>query len=179
MECVYSFPNRFLKNLKSLMTTYGLHLQVDKRGLPVPSQPATSSFGGATGGMLKGLLMRRQSSQVSPGGAGTPIDAAGDVAAASSPEFATSPGLSPGGSAQSPGGQVLLPGEVAREPVYGDPTQDQGDEVRFYVELTKLDGLKDTYSIDIRRLKGNLRSYKFLYDYITQCVSFFIYLRCE
>lgn len=150
---------------------------MDKRGLPVPSQPASSSFGGATGGMLKGLLMRRQSSQVSPGGGGptTPIDAAADAVTASSPDFATSPALSPGGSAQSPGGQVLLPGEVAREPVYGDPTQDQGDEVRFYVELTKLDGLKDTYSIDIRRLKGNLRSYKFLYDYITQCVSFFFF----
>lgn len=59
---------------------------------------------------------------------------------------------------------------MVREPVYGDPTQDQGDEVRFYVELTKLDGLKDTFSIDIRRLKGNLRSYKFLYDCITECV---------
>ena len=59
---------------------------------------------------------------------------------------------------------------MVRETVYGDPTQDQGDEVRFYVELTRLDGLKDTYSIDIRRLKGNLRSYKFLYDCITECV---------
>jgi protein-serine/threonine kinase len=120
---------------------------VDKRGLPVPSQ---SSFGGATGGKLKGLLMRRQSSQVS-GDAETP-----------SPEMTTSPILSPGRSPQ--------PGEMVREPVYGDPTQDQGDEVRFYIELTKLDGLKDTYSIDIRRLKGNLRSYKFLYDCITECV---------
>ncbi|KAF8260293.1 hypothetical protein EI94DRAFT_1749033 [Lactarius quietus] len=107
---------------------------VDKRGLPIPSQ---STFGGATGGMLKGLLMRRQSSQVSNGA----------DPEASSPEITPSP---------------LVP-----EPVYGDPSQDQGDEVRFYVELTKLDGLKDTYSIDIRRLKGHLRSYKFLYDYIT------------
>ena len=41
-------------------------LQVDKRGLPVPSQ-STSSFGSSTGGMLRGLLMRRQSSQVSTG----------------------------------------------------------------------------------------------------------------
>jgi hypothetical protein len=68
-----------------------------------------------------------------------------------------------------PGGRSPQ-GEMMRETVYGDPTQDQGDEVRFYVELTKLDGLKDTYSIDIRRLKGNLRSYKFLYDCITECV---------
>ncbi|KAJ7440132.1 hypothetical protein FB451DRAFT_1344127 [Mycena latifolia] len=39
-----------------------------------------------------------------------------------------------------------------------------GDEVRFSVELTRLDRLKDMYSLDIRRLKGNLKSYKFLYD---------------
>ncbi|KAH9020245.1 hypothetical protein EDB84DRAFT_1441880 [Lactarius hengduanensis] len=113
-----------------------LLLQVDKRGLPLPSQ---STFGGATGGMLKGLLMRRQSSQVS-----------GNADAdASSPEITPSPILSPGGVPQSPGGQVVSPGELGPEPVYGDPSQDQGDEVRFYVELTKLDGLKDTYSIDI------------------------------
>ena len=73
------------------------------------------------------------------------------------------------GSPVLPGGGrgVVSPGEFAPT-VYGDPNQDQGDEVRFYVELTKLDGLKDTYSIDIRRLKGNLRSYKFLYDCITE-----------
>jgi len=104
--------------------------------------------------MLKGLLMRRQSSQVS-----------GD-AEPSSPEIMASPVLSSGSG--SAGGRT--PGEMATEPIYGDPNQDQGDEVRFYVELTKLDRLKDTFSIDIRRLKGNLRSYKFLYDCITECV---------
>jgi len=106
--------------------------------------------------MLKGLLMRRQSSQVS-----------GETEAPS-PEIATPPILSPGGVVQSPGGRGHPPGEMAPQTMYGDPNQDQGDEVRFYVELTKLDGLKDTYSIDIRRLKGNLRSYKFLYDCITE-----------
>lgn len=57
---------------------------------------------------------------------------------------------------------------VAGEPVYGDTVQDQGDEVRFSVELTKIDGLLGTYSLDIRRLKGNLRSYKFVYDTLRQ-----------
>jgi hypothetical protein len=52
---------------------------------------------------------------------------------------------------------------------YGDPTQDAGDEVRFSVELTRIDRLNDTYSLDIRRLKGNLRSYKFLYDTLREC----------
>ena len=50
--------------------------------------------------------------------------------------------------------------------LYGSPTEDLGDEVRFSVELTRLGGLNDTYSLDIRRLKGNLRSYKFIYDTI-------------
>ncbi|KAG9125931.1 hypothetical protein FRC07_005537 [Ceratobasidium sp. 392] len=50
------------------------------------------------------------------------------------------------------------------EPVYGERTEDAQDEVRFFVELTRIDRLEDTYSIDVRRLKGNLRSYKFVYD---------------
>ncbi|TFK27314.1 hypothetical protein FA15DRAFT_666606 [Coprinopsis marcescibilis] len=50
--------------------------------------------------------------------------------------------------------------------VYGPHTEDPGDEVRLSVELTRLEGLNDTYSLDIRRLKGNLRSYKFLYETI-------------
>ncbi|KIM59636.1 hypothetical protein SCLCIDRAFT_62760, partial [Scleroderma citrinum Foug A] len=53
-------------------------------------------------------------------------------------------------------------------PMYGDTAQDAGDKVRFSVELTRIDRLKDTYSLDIRRLKGNLRSYKFLYDTIRE-----------
>ncbi|KAG9098013.1 hypothetical protein FRC06_006918 [Ceratobasidium sp. 370] len=50
------------------------------------------------------------------------------------------------------------------EPIYGERNDDAQDEVRFFVELTRIDRLEDTYSIDVRRLKGNLRSYKFVYD---------------
>ncbi|EGO02964.1 hypothetical protein SERLA73DRAFT_176454 [Serpula lacrymans var. lacrymans S7.3] len=112
---------------------------VDKRGLPLPSHPST-------GGMLRGLLMRRQSSQVSASGA------------ASSPP-----------SINLDEDNVVAPTPMANdqagmEPIFGDTVQDAGDEVRFSVELTRIDRLKDTYSLDIRRLKGNLRSYKFLYD---------------
>jgi len=117
---------------------------VDKRGLPVPS---SSSFG-ATGGMLKGLLMRRQSSQVSTSGmASQPSLSLEDDNSQAGPSLVAEP--------SSPGPQ---------EPLYGDSAQDAGDEVRFSVELTRLDRLNDTFSLDIRRLKGNLRSYKFLYD---------------
>ncbi|KAF5329573.1 hypothetical protein D9619_009000 [Psilocybe cf. subviscida] len=110
---------------------------VDKRGLPLPSP---SGFGG--GGMLRGLLMRRQSSQVSNNG---PPSA--------HPSLAFDDETS-----------VVVNEPLSMETIYGDPNQDAGDEVRFYVELTRLDRLNDTYSLDIRRLKGNLRSYKFLYD---------------
>lgn len=55
-----------------------------------------------------------------------------------------------------------------RKVLYGEQTEDTADEVRFSVELTRLGGLKDTYSLDIRRLKGNLRSYKFIYDTIRE-----------
>ncbi|KAL4078032.1 Pkinase-domain-containing protein [Scleroderma citrinum] len=115
---------------------------VDKRGLPVPSNPSA-------GGMLKGLLMRRQSSQVSgPPSAPTDTDDNNGTAAPSPTDVTP------------PGGGI--------EPIYGDTAQDAGDEVRFSVELTRIDRLKDTYSVDIRRLKGNLRSYKFLYDTIRE-----------
>lgn len=90
--------------------------------------------------MLKGLLMRRQSSQVSGQASSSAIE--------NDPEAVLA---------------AAVPGSE-KETVYGDTQQDQGDEVRFSVELTRLDRLEGTYSLDIRRLKGNLRSYKFLYD---------------
>ncbi|CCL99801.1 uncharacterized protein FIBRA_01825 [Fibroporia radiculosa] len=129
---------------------------VDKRGLPQPPQSHTSF--GSTGGMLRGLLMRRQSSQVSNSslnqGAASPTfegDGSADaLIAAAVPD---------GAGSDAP---------VAFESVYGDSTHDLGDEIRFSVELTRIDRLDGTYSLDIRRLKGNLRSYKFVYDTLRQ-----------
>nr|GAT60984.1 CAMK/CAMKL/Kin4 protein kinase [Mycena chlorophos] len=112
---------------------------VDKRGLPLPAQNSFSS-----GGMLRGLLMRRQSSQVSSGPVGsTSMD--GDD------------------SLNNSGILTSEPGSLV-DPLYGEASEDAGDEVRFSVELTRIDRITDMYSLDIRRLKGNLRSYKFLYE---------------
>ncbi|KAH9856197.1 Pkinase-domain-containing protein [Lenzites betulinus] len=129
---------------------------VDKRGLPLPSQ-TNASFGASTGGMLRGLLMRRQSSQVSTGTL-----------------HQVSPSLESEGTSDTvlasavPAGSSEVSSPISLEAIYGDQTHDAGDEVRFSVELTRLDRLDDTYSLDIRRLKGNLRSYKFLYDTLRQ-----------
>jgi len=111
---------------------------VDRRGLPLPS-----SFSG-TGGRIRGLLSRRQSSQVATG----PGSSQPSLALEEEPPMIN----------ESSGVQVI----------YGDVSQDAGDEVKFSVELTRIDRLKDTYSLDIRRIKGNLRSYKFLYDTLRQ-----------
>ncbi|KAF8522699.1 Pkinase-domain-containing protein [Hysterangium stoloniferum] len=125
---------------------------IDKRGLPVPSQLSS-----AAGGMLRGLLMRRQSSQVSS-------SAASVVPAVASTSFDTE-----GDSSLM---SEVPEGTAASEAIYGDRSVDQGDEVRFSVELTRIDRLEDTLSLDIRRLKGNLRSYKFLYDTLREWVVF-------
>ncbi|KAF9449084.1 hypothetical protein P691DRAFT_774931 [Macrolepiota fuliginosa MF-IS2] len=68
-------------------------------------------------------------------------------------------------SAEGFGPQSSL--DITTNTIYAsDPSRDPAGEVRFSVELTRLAGLNDTYSLDIRRLKGNLRSYQFLYETI-------------
>ncbi|KAF8890721.1 hypothetical protein BD779DRAFT_1516654 [Infundibulicybe gibba] len=63
----------------------------------------------------------------------------------------------------------ILPTQPA---LYGEnPTQDPCGEVVFTVELTRISGLKDTLSIDIRRLRGGLRSYGFVYDTLRALVA--------
>lgn len=94
--------------------------------------------------MLKGLLMRRQSSQVAS---------------------------LPSANLEEDHSVVVSEPLTTTDIAYGDPSQDAGDEVRFSVEITRIDRLNDTYSLDIRRLKGNLRSYKWLYDTIRECVT--------
>ncbi|KAF8145413.1 hypothetical protein K438DRAFT_545958 [Mycena galopus ATCC 62051] len=103
--------------------------------------PLQSFFSG--GAMLRGLLMPWESSQVSTAPSSTLLDGDDSLSASG-----------------------ILSAETASQvdTVYGTSVEDAGDEVRFSVELTRLNLLHDTYSLDIRRLKGNLRSYKFLYE---------------
>lgn len=50
-----------------------------------------------------------------------------------------------------------------RKSIYGDPNVDPGDDVRFSVELCKIKNLPGLYIVDMRRLRGNVWSYKFIY----------------
>jgi hypothetical protein len=52
------------------------------------------------------------------------------------------------------------------EPLYGEEAIDSGEEIRFSIELCRIKNLHELYSVDIRRMKGNLWAYKFLYHAI-------------
>ena len=66
-------------------------------------------------------------------------------------------------SSPAPGHSAQF-GHVAPQPLpaYGD-SNDSGGEVRFYCEITRVTGLSGMYCIDMRRVKGELFSYRFVY----------------
>ncbi|KAI7891341.1 uncharacterized protein EV154DRAFT_420619 [Mucor mucedo] len=66
-------------------------------------------------------------------------------------------------SSTSSAGGVLTTVARGLEPIYGDASIDNGDEIRFAVEVCRFQNLPGLYIIDIRRLKGNVWAYKFLY----------------
>ncbi|KAI4294416.1 hypothetical protein K523DRAFT_241467 [Schizophyllum commune Tattone D] len=64
-----------------------------------------------------------------------------------------------------------VPVQGAVEPLYGPPTHDALDEVRFALEITAFKNLEGQFLIEIRRLKGGLKSYKFLYETVREYVA--------
>ncbi|KAI7882804.1 kinase-like domain-containing protein [Mucor mucedo] len=52
---------------------------------------------------------------------------------------------------------------VEREVIYGEQGIDNGEEVQFSVELSKIENLPGLYVVDIKRTRGNIWAFKFLY----------------
>ena len=101
----------------------------------------------------QGLL----ASQPAQASTGTDVASESDATLVPTSEPQTGPKKSP-----------TSPVDLEATMIYGDTQQDLGEEVRFSVELTRIDRLDDTYSMDVRRLKGNLRSYMFLYHAVRE-----------
>lgn len=59
---------------------------------------------------------------------------------------------------------IKITSEKGLEPIYGDASIDNGDEIRFSVEICRFKNLPGLYIVDIRRLRGNPWAYKFLYN---------------
>ncbi|KAI8978377.1 kinase-like domain-containing protein [Pilobolus umbonatus] len=47
--------------------------------------------------------------------------------------------------------------------MYGDQSIDSGEEIQFSVEISKIENLSGLYVVDIRRIRGNIWAFKFLY----------------
>jgi len=88
----------------------------------------------------------------------------GSPSAPNSPTFGpvmtvTSPNDSTSSTINNHSNSILTTPEI----LYGDPTVDSGEEIRFAVELCRIKNLPGLYIVDIKRMKGNLWGYKFLY----------------
>ncbi|KAI8645906.1 hypothetical protein BD408DRAFT_440646 [Parasitella parasitica] len=68
-----------------------------------------------------------------------------------------------GSSATSSGISAATAVVRGEDPIYGDASIDNGDEIRFVVEMCRFKNLPGLYIIDIRRVRGNAWAYKFLY----------------
>ncbi|WVR04046.1 hypothetical protein IAU60_001045 [Kwoniella sp. DSM 27419] len=123
--------------------------KTDSRGLPMPMSPSTGIL---SSGGLKGMLLRRGSSF------------SGQLPRSDSEVFG-SPSL---GSA-SP----LASGDVkpANEPLYGEHSVDNGDEVKFMIELCRIKNLPGLYLLTIKRLRGSVWSFKFIYQTVVERTS--------
>jgi Kinase associated domain 1 len=58
-------------------------------------------------------------------------------------------------------------------PIYGDESIDSGDEIRFSVELCKFKNLHGLYIVDIRRMRGNVWGYKFVYHQLLEALDLY------
>ncbi|PWY98950.1 Pkinase-domain-containing protein, partial [Testicularia cyperi] len=155
LECVRR------KRAKTLMSaTQGLGMSIRSSVFP-PSQAEverssrmsnrdslTTSMSSAGGGSLRSFLRRgsHQSQQSQHSGATSPKQ-----------------GVAMLPSSSTTSSQLHAQDENQPPTVYGSHSIDGGQEIRFSVEVTRIKNLPGLYSLDIRRMKGNLWAYKFVY----------------
>ncbi|WRT65436.1 uncharacterized protein IL334_002379 [Kwoniella shivajii] len=124
--------------------------KTDSRGLPLPMSP---SSGGLSSG-LKGMLLRRGSSYSSQ----LPRS---ESEIFNSPSIGNTPNLS--STDKFPNSPV-----PNAEPLYGEHSVDSGDEVKFVIELCRIKNLPGLYLLNIKRLRGSVWSFKFIYQTVLE-----------
>ncbi|OCF34581.1 CAMK/CAMKL/KIN4 protein kinase [Kwoniella heveanensis BCC8398] len=122
--------------------------KTDSRGLPMPMSP---SSGLLSSGGLKGMLLRRGSSYASQ----THLPQ-NDSEPFGSPSLGSTPNLP---------STDKLPNH---EPLYGEHSVDNGDEVKFVIELCRIKNLPGLYLLNIKRLRGSVWSFKFIYQTVLE-----------
>lgn len=109
--------------------------------------PQSPSMSGLSGG-LKGMLLRRGSSY----GSSTHLPRSESVLSET--------------NLNSP--RMSSPPPPTKEPIYGEHSIDIGDEVKFNVELCRIKNLPGLYLLNIKRLRGNVWSFKFIYQTVIE-----------
>ncbi|KAJ9098551.1 hypothetical protein QFC19_006319 [Naganishia cerealis] len=133
-------------SIASMTTATGASNNVNRNGLPLSS--SSTGLLPASGGFRN--MLRRGSSQ----------NASSNVL--------SSPDMSATISSTSRTSRELPASDRRPEPTYGEHTVDPGDEVKFSIELTRLKNLPGLLSLDIKRLRGNVWSFKFVYHNILE-----------
>ncbi|EFP94382.2 CAMK/CAMKL/KIN4 protein kinase [Puccinia graminis f. sp. tritici CRL 75-36-700-3] len=119
---------------------------------------------GSTGAFKSIFNRRPQTASSTNQQIGVLIDQFGHVTTGPSVASTSGHGAgSAGGSLGSANGADYTSGAQPLPSYADDPSVDSGDDVRFTVEITRLRGLVGLYAVDIKRLKGSLWSFKYLY----------------
>ncbi|KAE8214051.1 hypothetical protein CF327_g2519 [Tilletia walkeri] len=136
-----------------------------KASAGIPTSPSSAVLGGAeTGSGIRNFLRRGTITASSPpmkNNASLTSSATMALGSAAAGGSGSATGASTPGNAGA-GGMVDDPNAMP-PPIYGEGSVDGGQEVRFSVEITRIKNLSGLYSVDIRRMKGNLWAYKFIY----------------
>ncbi|KAK8861317.1 hypothetical protein IAR55_002136 [Kwoniella newhampshirensis] len=127
--------------------------KTDNRGLPLPMSPSSSLLSGSG---LKGMLLRRGSSHSSYHPSQLPRSESEPFG---SPSIGSTPNL------------ISTEKLPSHEPLYGEHSVDSGDEVKFVVELCRIKNLPGLYLLNIKRLRGSVWSFKFIYQTVIERTS--------
>lgn len=76
--------------------------------------------------------------------------------------------IRPRGNSTPPQPRPVPDPPSAPDSLYGDNSIDNSEEIRLTVELCRIKNFPNLYILDIKRMKGNVWSYKFLYHLILE-----------
>jgi protein-serine/threonine kinase len=144
------------------VTAMGSSTSVNRPGAGAENRIPASPSGGLAGG-LKGMLLRRGSSYSSSTMPRTDSDGASTLVAGT-PASVVLAASTATATTTAPTAAT----SAAIQTLYGEHSIDNGDEVKFVVELCRIKNLNGLYLLSIKRLRGSVWSFKFIYQTIVE-----------
>lgn len=128
--------------------------------------PSTTSFRNFFSGGRKNSI--RSGSPGSPflGGGGGSIPASPSLNLTGGGEDTYDPLSSP--LPPFPPSPLPLLSQAQPQTTYGPPTKDTGEEVKFFIEVMKVKELEGVWCVDLKRLKGESKAWRFVYGVVLE-----------